>query len=171
MNRLLTFGLALLAILLGLPVLAAVVVTMSTQSADCSLRAGGCGADTVSPITLGTLNLLGAGHTDGKPGGGAEKPSFSGWQKRLPEAMKTLETAGVTIAGLQEVHPPQARALARQHAMTWGMYPVEGHEQNRVVWDRSAWRLTDARLVQIPYFGDRARPGAQSSTSTVLGSR
>lgn len=108
-----------------------------------------CQGDTVNPITVGTLNLLGAGHTD-QPG---ERPGYDTWDKRLPGAMRTIENAGVSIAGLQEVHLPQAKALANQYAAKWGMYPATGKVQNRVVWDRNEWEQTDARLVDIPYFG------------------
>ena len=38
----------------------------TTQSAATECAAAG---DTIAPVTLGTLNLLGAGHTDGKPDG------------------------------------------------------------------------------------------------------
>ncbi|HET7735870.1 MAG TPA: peptidoglycan DD-metalloendopeptidase family protein [Nocardioidaceae bacterium] len=125
--------------------------------------------ETVSPVTVGTLNLLGAGHTDGKAGGGGEKSGFDTWDKRLPGAMRTIENAGVTIAGLQEVHPPQAKALAQRYAAKWGMYPASGGAQNRVIWDRNEWQQTDARLVDIPYFGgkDTGMPLVQlTSTNT-----
>jgi hypothetical protein len=69
--------------------------------------------------------------------------------------MRTIENAGVTIAGLQEVHPPQAKALANQYAAKWGVYPASGKAQNRVIWDRNEWEQTDARLVDIPYFGGK----------------
>lgn len=107
-----------------------------------------CQNDTVNPITVGTLNLLGAGHTD-KAG---ERPGYDTWDKRLPGAMRTIENAGVTIAGLQEVHGPQAKALETQYAAKWGIYPASGKAQNRVIWDRNEWEQTDARLVDIPYF-------------------
>eukprot|EP01032_Pedospumella_encystans_P034785 gene34785-39329_t len=112
-----------------------------------------CQEDTVNPITVGTLNLLGAGHTDGKPGGGGEKAGYETWDKRLPGAMRKIENAGVTITGLQEVHVPQAQALENQYAAKWGMYPASGTAQNRVIWDRNEWEQTDGRLVDIPYFG------------------
>ncbi len=114
-----------------------------------------CATDTVNPVTLGTLNILGAGHTDGQSGSGTERNGYGTWDKRLPGAMRTIENAGVSIAGLQEVHPPQAKALANQYAAKWGMYPASGKEQNRVIWDRNEWEQTDARLVQIPYFGGK----------------
>ena len=110
-----------------------------------------CQNDTVNPVTVGTLNLLGAGHTDTA----GERPGYDTWDKRLPGAMRTIENAGVSIAGLQEVHPPQAKALADRYAAQWGMYPASGKAQNRVIWDRNEWEQTDARLVQIPYFGGK----------------
>jgi endonuclease/exonuclease/phosphatase family metal-dependent hydrolase len=108
--------------------------------------------DTVAPVTVGTLNLLGAGHTDGKPGGGRERTGFAGWQIRLPKAIAALEDNGVAVAGLQEVHAPQEQALASRYGAQWGMYP-RGGQQNKVIWERSSWQMTDGRLVDIPYFG------------------
>jgi endonuclease/exonuclease/phosphatase family metal-dependent hydrolase len=110
--------------------------------------------DVIDPVTLGTLNLLGAGHTDAQPGGGNEYAGFPGWQARLPNAIAALEDKNVTIAGLQEVHGPQENAIASRYGAQWGMYPENGG-QNKVIWDRSSWQLTDARLVDIPYFGGR----------------
>ena len=121
--------------------------------------------DTIAPVTLGTFNLLGAGHTSGSD----KRPGFDGWQARLPQAIGSLETAGVTIAGLQEVHGPQATALADRYAQKWGMYPASGRTQNKVIWDRNSWEMTDARLVEIPYFkgNDVGMPLVElTSTST-----
>jgi hypothetical protein len=111
--------------------------------------------DTVNPITVGTLNILGAGHTDNKAGGGNEKAGYATWDKRLPGALSAIENAGVTIAGIQEVHAPQARALADRYSAEWGMYPATGNTQNKVIWDRASWEMTDSRLVQIPYFNGK----------------
>src|SRR3546814_9880418 len=69
--------------------------------------------------------------------------------------MRTIENAGVSSAGLQEVHGPQAQALQSQYAAKWGMYPASGKAQNRVIWDRNEWEQTDGRLVDIPYFGGK----------------
>ncbi len=114
-----------------------------------------CHPDTVNPITLGALNLLGAGHTDNMAVGGKQRKGFASWEKRLPGAMSALESTGVTIAGLQEVHAPQAKSLASRYSAKWGMYPASGSTQNKVIWDRRAWEMTDSRLVKIPYFGGR----------------
>ena len=130
-------------------------VLPGSDSEGSATNVADCQEDTVNPITVGTLNLLGAGHTDGKPGGGGEKAGYETWDKRLPGAMRTIENAGVTIAGLQEVHRPQATALAERYAAKWGMYPATGKAQNRVIWDRNEWEQTDARLVDIPYFGGK----------------
>lgn len=105
--------------------------------------------------TLATLNLLGAGHTDNRPGGGHTAEGFPTWSRRLPYALQALRDRGVTVAGLQEVHHPQAHALSRRHSVNWGMWPHNGNAQNRVIWDRDTWRMTDARAIMIPYFGGR----------------
>lgn len=125
--------------------------------------------DTIAPITVGTLNLLGAGHTDGEDGGGKERGGFGGWQARLPGAMSALEDAGITIAALQEVHGPQAEALASRYSQQWGMYPSSGPTQNKVIWDLNEWTATDQRLVDIPYFGghDVGMPLVQLTSTTT----
>jgi endonuclease/exonuclease/phosphatase family metal-dependent hydrolase len=61
-----------------------------------------------------------------------------------------LAPHGVSIAGLQEVHPPQSDALSKIDE--WGMFPTN-HLQNKVIWDKTAWTMTDSRLIDIPYFG------------------
>lgn len=107
----------------------------------------------LAPYTIGTLNVLGAGHTDGKPGGHDKgKERFAGWEQRLPGELQALQDRGISVAGLQEVHAAQAKALASTYAAEWGVWPKKGKSQNRVVWDPGTWRMTDARMVDIPYF-------------------
>jgi len=110
--------------------------------------------ESVAPVTLASFNILGAGHTDGKHGGGKEHEGYPGWQPRLAGAIAALESKGVTIAGLQEVHSPQENALTSRYGARWGMYPTTGG-QNKVIWDSNAWQMTDARLVNLPYFGGK----------------
>lgn len=121
--------------------------------------------DTIAPITIGTLNLLGAGHTSGPDA----RKGFDSWQARLPGAMSALEDAGVTIAALQEVHGPQADALASRYSQQWGMYPSSGPTQNKVIWDLNEWTATDQRLVDIPYFGGKnvGMPLVQLTSTTT----
>ena len=121
--------------------------------------------DTIAPITIGTLNILGAGHTSGPDA----RKGFDSWQARLPGAMSALEDAGVTIAALQEVHGPQADALASRYSQQWGMYPSSGPTQNKVIWDLNEWTATDQRLVDIPYFGGKnvGMPLVQLTSTTT----
>lgn len=109
--------------------------------------------DPDAAYTVGTLNLLGAGHTDERPGGRHTAEGFAAWSRRLPRALQALRDRGATVVGLQEVHRPQARALATTYSGQWGMWPTRGSAQNRVIWNPATWRLTDARTVDIPYFG------------------
>jgi murein DD-endopeptidase MepM/ murein hydrolase activator NlpD len=180
MKVLIAAAMALLVILTGLTISAGVFVVTTSQAADCGLppvptasgtgatggtrgpgsavgsgETGGCGTEIVAgaAVTFGTLNLLGAGHTDTKPGGGKDRHGFAGWAERLPGAMSALEGAGVSIAALQEVHPPQAAAIAREYTQRWAMFPADGPTQNKIVWDPEKWTATDQRLIQIPYFG------------------
>ncbi len=114
----------------------------------------GCTAanGTLAPYTVGTLNLLGAGHTDSRPGGGHTARGFPAWSQRLPRALQALRDHGATVVGIQEVHRSQAHALATTYSDGWRMWPEHGNAQNRVLWDRRAWQLIDARAVGIPYF-------------------
>lgn len=107
----------------------------------------------VGAITIASLNILGASHTDGRQGGGGlgshESRGFPTWDVRLPRALSLLDHSGVTVAGLQEVHPPQSAAL-EQNAR-WGIYP-RARAQNKVIWDRGTWELSESRTVALPYF-------------------
>lgn len=134
----------------------------SRIDADCAASAS---------VTVASFNILGAGHTDGKSGsglGGGENPSMPTWDVRLPKAMRLVESAGVTIAGLQEVHPPQSKTLSTRYADRWGMFPTN-RLQNKVIWDRTAWMMTAARLVDIPYFHgfDTPMPLVQLTSTTT----
>ena len=129
------------------------------DTAGVAATSQGCAAG-AAPVTLASFNILGAGHTDGKRGiglGGAENNSLPAWDVRLPQTMAMLEASGVTIAGLQEVHRPQGRALATTYADQWGMFPANGL-QNKVIWDRAAWVLTGSRLIDIPYHHGHETP-------------
>lgn len=120
------------------------------ENASTMTSTGSCtDGDTIAPITVGTLNLLGAAHTSGPEA----RKGFDSWQARLPGAMSSLEDAGITIAALQEVHRPQADALASRYSQQWGMYPSSGPTQNKVIWDLNEWTATDQRLINIPYPG------------------
>ncbi len=131
-----------------------------------------CGAadEALGHYTVGTLNLLGAGHTDDRSGGGRTAAGFPTWSQRLPRALQALRDRGATVAGIQEVHPPQARALATSYSSEWGMWPRYGNAQNRVVWNRRTWQMTDARAVAIPYFnGHEVRMPLVQLTSRATG--
>jgi len=135
--------------------LSAVLTDDASQATTGEPSLGNCGGGTSGPVTIATLNLLGAGHTDGRAGGGHDASGYPPWRQRLPGELAAITAAGATIAGLQEVHPPQARALTGRLAQQWGIYPDTGPAQNRVIWDRAMWMLAEARLVRLPYFGGR----------------
>lgn len=177
MRKAIAATLAALVVLLALPLGAAVVVSMGVGAAtECVADPAVVPPTDSTPVdqpdgsapavptacqragaavTVASFNLLGAAHTDRHDGGGSTANNFPTWDERLPRALAALTAAGVDIAALQEVHPPQAKALARHHADTWDMFPRHGQVQNRVIWDRTAWTLTSARLIPIPYFGGK----------------
>jgi endonuclease/exonuclease/phosphatase family metal-dependent hydrolase len=124
----------------------------------------------IGAVRLASFNILGASHTDGETGhglGGIESKGFPTWDKRLPGALAAIERHEVTVAGLQEVQPSQGTALAKNP--DWGAWPTS-KEQNKVVWDKSAWRMTSARLVPIPYFYGTTGMPLVKLTSTIDGS-
>src|SRR5689334_38258 len=141
MRKAIAATLAALVVLLALPLGAAVVVSMGIgaatkcvaepavvpppDSAQVDQPDGSAPAVPTAcrpagaAVTVASFNLLGASHTDRHAGGGSTADNFPTWDVRLPRALTALTAAGVDIAALQEVHPPQAKALARQYADTW----------------------------------------------------
>lgn len=101
---------------------------------------------------IATYNVLGAGHTDGPD---AERGDFPPSEARMLASMEKMTTAGLSLAGLQELQASQFY-LFRDYMPTWGVWP--GHEvepyavQNSIVWDAAVWRRIEAHTIPIPYF-------------------
>ena len=108
------------------------------------------GANAAATTTVATFNILGAGHTDGP---NANRPGFPTWSVRLQNAFSKMESSGVTVAGLQEVHGAQSNAIKSnsRYKSQWGMYPTDG-AQNKVVWKKSDWTFISGEKVPITYF-------------------
>lgn len=108
-------------------------------------------------FTLASFNVLGAGHT--AKGGRIPRWPDSGW--RTPRAVKFLQDAGVTLAGLQEFQSPQYHELKRLLPQ-WGVYPgLEVRNpavHNSIVWDEAVWERVEAHVISIPYFGGKGFP-------------
>lgn len=113
----------------------------------------------VDGFTVATFNVLGAGHT----GTGRDKPAWPAANLRFPKAMGLLEEAGVSVAGLQEMHTENQRYLHSDFADVWG---YTGGTQEFVVWRKDQWRLVRTEHLWIPFTagrgeGDRAGDRAQ----------
>jgi endonuclease/exonuclease/phosphatase family metal-dependent hydrolase len=94
-----------------------------------------CVPDRVNPITVATLNILGASQT----ATASQMPGYGRWGQRLDGEVAAIEAAGASIAGLQEVEGPQAGAFTERYGAKWGMYPGTEPNQSRVIWDRNVW--------------------------------
>ncbi len=106
---------------------------------------------------VSSFNVLGAGHTRA----GGTRPRFAAGRVRMRWAVQLLRSADVSVAGLQELEPPQY-ATFRRAAPRWGVFPgvrpTRRYLANSVVWDRRTWRLVAGRTVVIPYFHGRPKP-------------
>lgn len=106
---------------------------------------------------VSSFNILGAAHT----ARGGTRPQFAAGPTRMRWAMSLLRSAGVSVAGLQELEPPQ-HATFQQVAPAWDVYPGMKLQRsalaNSVVWDTATWQFVDGHTIQIPYFHGRPRP-------------
>jgi len=167
---LLTAPLVLLSSFIGGAGLAA-SFTSATSAESTAGAPTGPTSGSARSVRIATFNILGASHTDGERGsglGGHENVGWPPWRPRLRGALAALSTAGVGIAGLQEVHAPQSRALASTYANTWAMFPRDASVADKVIWNPTAWLLTEARRVPVPYmYGDNVDTPLVLLTSVV----
>lgn len=115
-------------------------------------EAGGSGvipaaaACAVSPVAagegwrVGTFNILGAGHTPGS------------WRERWPGVPKLLAGSGVSVAGLQEVHPEQRPLVDGMPG--WATF---GDWDAVTAWRTDTWTLLERRYVEVPLYPGRTR--------------
>ncbi len=107
---------------------------------------------------LASINLLGAGHTDGADA----RPGFAKSSVRLEITKKVMDQQGVDVVGFQEMHMAQARQWTREQSKTWGLFP--GTTQKNIAAHNSlSWRLDTFTAVQkktiaIPYFNGAPFP-------------
>jgi len=104
---------------------------------------------------VASFNALGASHT----GPHSQRPRFATGSTRAPWAVRLLEGADITVAGLQEFQPPQIRVFNRV-ADGWKAWPGLGSRAgvNSLVWRTSVWRRVETHTLDIPYFGGRDVP-------------
>ncbi|WP_395693872.1 endonuclease/exonuclease/phosphatase family protein [Nocardioides sp.] len=106
---------------------------------------------TTTSFRVATFNVLGASHTVA----GGRHSGFAAGQVRMPWALGLLRSAGVEVAGLQELQPPQIDVL-RRLAPGWDLFPTAGAARisraNSITWDSTRWSLLQGHTFPVPYF-------------------
>ena len=106
---------------------------------------------------VSSFNLLGAGHTDQ----GGKRSQFASGATRMRWAMSLLQSAGVSVAGVQEFESPQ-HTVFQQVAPAWDVFPGTklSHRAlaNSVMWRTDVWELVEGHTIDIPYFYGKPMP-------------
>jgi hypothetical protein len=89
---------------------------------------------------VGTFNILGAGHTPGR------------WRQRFLGVPALLGQTGVSVVGLQEVHPEQRPGVDGMRG--WQTF---GDWDAVTAWRTDTWQLEDRRYVRVPMYPGRSR--------------
>ena len=129
--------------------------TSASASASTSPTASSSPAPPAAAFRVASFNMLGASHT----GPGSERPSYASGATRTPWAVQLLNSAGVTVAGLQEFQTPQIQVFNRV-ATGWHAWPGLGTlgGVNSVIWRTGTWQPVQTHTIQIPYFGGQDVP-------------
>jgi endonuclease/exonuclease/phosphatase family protein len=105
---------------------------------------------------VSSFNLLGAAHTER----GGRHASFAPGSTRMHWAMSLLQGAGVSVAGVQEMEPPQFSTF-RQIAPGWDIYPGMRSRRalaNSIMWRSDTWQLVEGHTIDVPYFYGHPKP-------------
>lgn len=71
----------------------------------------------------------------------------------MRRTIQLLYDNGISVAGLQEFQPPQAREFRCLVGSGWGMHPGAGADNvNAIVWRTDTRELVTARTYAFPYF-------------------
>lgn len=95
---------------------------------------------------VGTFNLLGATHTDGKGG----RKGYPRYAARLRKFNKLLRWQRLSVVGLQEFQYPQRKLFFKMTGRRWAVSP-NGRQPNEIIWKRSAWRKIRAGRFRVQY--------------------
>jgi endonuclease/exonuclease/phosphatase family metal-dependent hydrolase len=105
-------------------------------------------------FVIATFNVLGDSHT--APGG--NKAGWASSRERMRLTVDLLHRHDVDVLGLQELQPPQARALRSMAGGDYADYHPPGETSaNSIAWRRARWDLVSAESVAVPYFDGRVR--------------
>lgn len=137
--------------------LAALAATpdQNSQDSPATLTPVAARTSTGTSFQIGSLNLLGASHTDGKN----PRKGYAKSPVRLVAARQALDTHQVDVVGLQEMHASQATAWVANNKAEFGTYPGTSLKiwdaQRSISWRTSKFSLVQAHTLNVPYFGGR----------------
>jgi hypothetical protein len=108
--------------------------------------------DVPTRLRVSSFNLLGYGHTVR----GGDHPKYTDGITRMKWAVRILRKNDVQVVGFQEMQKPQFQRFHELTSQGYGIYPGDqlttAAMANSIAWQKSRWRLVEARTVQIPYF-------------------
>lgn len=105
------------------------------------------GAAGVGSLNIATFNILHDG----------PDPGERNWAERLPKSMGVLNSNKISVAGLQEVRPPQGRQIMKDYGSKFGIFPEDfdsaggGFSPNPIIWDKSMYKGTLKKRINIRY--------------------
>jgi hypothetical protein len=104
---------------------------------------------------VGSLNVLGASHSDGGNAG-----RFANGADRTRLAAAKIRALGISVIGLQEYEPENHNAFVG--ATGWGVFPgmsmgIKG-VRNSIAWNPSVWTLLETHTSTFPYFRGQPVP-------------
>lgn len=107
---------------------------------------------------LATYNILGDPHT--VPGGDADHLPPARIRAEWTAAWMTSQN--ISVFGLQEANWSQVQALQKATGSRYEMWPglapgIPGGVKQSLVWDRSAWKAMERRLIRVPFLRGQTR--------------
>lgn len=110
---------------------------------------------------IGSFNILGASHTEGAD----RRPGFDGWRERMDRTVPLIESAQLTVVGLQEFQPRQYDRFRELAGGSYDLWPDArdlDHKltENSIAWRRDVWTPVIKTSWTAPYFngGMQKRP-------------
>ncbi len=104
---------------------------------------------------VGSLNVLGASHSDGGNAG-----RFGNGADRTRLATAKIRALGISVIGLQEYEPENHNAFVGSTG--WGVFPgmsmgIKG-VRNSIAWNPSVWSVVETHTSTFPYFRGQPVP-------------
>lgn len=111
-------------------------------------------ARTDAPTTfrIGSLNVLGAGHT--APGG--DRHGYASGSERMAKQVRVIRNERVDVLGFQELQKAQfdvfTQLTAGQYAVWPGNIDGPGFLRNSIAWKTRTWSFVKGSWIKVPYF-------------------